>query len=239
MSTPKLFLIPTPIGGDEMTHTLPQSIFEVVDSLNHFIVENEKTARKFIKSICPTKNQSDLILFELNKHTYQSEIPNFLNPCQQGHSVGLLSEAGCPAIADPGSEVVALAHHRNITVKPLVGPSSILLALMSSGFNGQKFKFNGYLPIDKKDRKMEIKRLERYVYEGQEAQIFIETPYRSQGMFEDLQKSCQEETMLCIACDLTSTQEYIGSKSIAKWKKQKIDLTKRPCIFILGDTFYN
>ncbi len=239
MSIPVLFLIPTPIGDDPLGSALPDSVFETVSRLDHFIVENEKTARKFIKSICPEKDQSSISLFVLNQHTNQTHIPSFLDPCSQGFSIGLLSEAGCPAVADPGSEIVAIAHHRGLIVKPLVGPSSILLALMSSGFNGQKFKFNGYLPIDKKERKIEIKRLERKVYESQEAQIFIETPYRSQGLIEDLMKICQDETMVCVACDLNSPQEFIGSKSISAWKNHKIDLTKRPCIFIIGDTFYN
>ena len=239
MSVPKLYLIPTPIGDESASYVLPDAVFETVSFLNHFIVENEKTARKFIKTICPEKNQSAIVLFQLNKQTDQADIPNFLNPIKEGFSVGLLSEAGCPAVADPGSEIVALAHHRGIVVKPLVGPSSILLAMMASGFNGQKFKFNGYLPIDRKDRKMEIKRLERYVYDHQEAQIFIETPYRSREMFEELLKTCQDETMLCIACDLNSEKEYIASKTIVKWKTVHFDLTKKPCIFILGDTFYN
>lgn len=239
MSIPKLYLIPTPIGDDLVSSVLPNAVFEIVSSLNYFIVENEKSARKFIKTICPDKNQSDLVLFLLNKQTDQADLPSFLNPIKEGFSVGVLSEAGCPAVADPGSEIVALAHHRNIAVKPLVGPSSILLAMMSSGFNSQKFKFNGYLPIDKKDRKMEIKRLERYVFDHKEAHIFIETPYRSREMFEDILTNCQEQTMLCVACDLNSEMEYIATKSIKKWKTVQLDLTKKPCIFILGDTYYN
>ena len=229
----KLYLIPTRLGDDPPLEVLPQSIPRIVDLIDEYIVENEKTARRFIKSVCPSKSQSDLKLHLLNKYTSSEEIHFFLDACKNGKSIGLLSEAGCPAIADPGADIVKLAHQHHIQVVPMVGPSSIILALMGSGMNGQSFAFNGYLPIDKHERKMEIKRLEKLSIEKNQSQLFIETPYRNNKMLEDLCGTLESQTLVCVACDLTLTSEYIRTMSINEWKHVKVDLHKRPAIFII------
>ncbi|MEW7279261.1 SAM-dependent methyltransferase [Aquimarina sp. 2201CG1-2-11] len=229
----KLYLIPTRLGDDVPLEVLPISIKKVLEQVNHYIVENEKPARRFIKKISPSKSQRSLIINTVNKYTDVSEIPNYLSPCLNGESIGLLSDAGCPGIADPGAEVVKIAHKKNIPVTPLVGPSSIVLAMMSSGMNGQNFTFNGYLPIDKNERKSTIKHLERISFERDQAQIFIETPYRNDKMFADLKAILQPNTRLCIACDITLTTEYIATKTVEEWNKEDIDLHKRPSIYII------
>ncbi|WP_010521037.1 SAM-dependent methyltransferase [Aquimarina agarivorans] len=234
-TTGKLFLIPARLGDDIKLEVLPISIKKVIESTNHYIVENEKTARRFIKKISPAKTQSNLVMHTLNKFTDEVELPNFLAPCFEGFNVGVLSEAGCPGIADPGADIVQIAHRKSIAVVPLVGPSSILLAMMSSGMNGQGFSFNGYLPIDKQERKQKIKQLERLSYEQNQSQLFIETPYRNDKLLEDLITTLHPNTRLCIAVDVTLTTEYIKTLAVFEWKKIKnsIDLHKRPCIFIL------
>ncbi len=229
----KLYLIPTRLGDDVPLEVLPISIKKVLEQVNHYIVENEKPARRFIKKISPSKSQRSLIINTVNKYTDVSEIPNYLSPCLNGESIGLLSDAGCPGIADPGAEVVKIAHEKNIPVTPLVGPSSIVLAMMSSGMNGQNFTFNGYLPIDKNERKSTIKHLERISFERDQAQIFIETPYRNDKMFADLKAILQPNTRLCIACDITLTTEYIATKTVEEWNKEDIDLHKRPSIYVI------
>lgn len=229
----KLYLIPNLLGESTVDAVLPPQVASVVSSLTHFIVENEKSARKFIKQITPEKSQQSLNFYVINKHTQATEIPSFLNPCFSGFSVGVISEAGCPGIADPGSEMVSLAHQKNICVVPLVGPSSILLAMMASGLNGQSFAFNGYLPIDREQRKKTLKSLERKAREGQ-TQIFIETPYRNDKMLADLLQTLQPNTLLCIASDITLPTETIKTQTISQWKKVKVDLQKRPTIFIIG-----
>ncbi|NRB59249.1 MAG: SAM-dependent methyltransferase [Winogradskyella sp.] len=228
-----LYLIPTRLGDNPPLEVLPISIKKVIEDLDHYIVENEKTARRFIKRVTPSKSQPSLKLSVLNKYTTEAERNTYLNACLQGESVGLLSEAGCPAIADPGSDIVSLAHQMNIRVVPLVGPSSILLALMASGMNGQGFTFNGYLPIDKGERKSKIKALERISSELNQAQIFIETPYRNMKMLEDLTKTLQPNSRICVACDITLPTEYIRTKTAKDWKQNKEDLHKRPAIFII------
>lgn len=229
----KLYLIPTRLGDDVSLEVLPISIKKVLEQVNHYIVENEKPARRFIKKVSPSKSQRSLIIHAVNKYTDSSEIPEYLTPCLNGESIGLLSDAGCPGIADPGAEVVKIAHEKEIQVIPLVGPSSILLAMMSSGMNGQNFTFNGYLPIDKNERKSTIKHLEKISLEKNQSQIFIETPYRNDKMFEDLKSILNINTRLCIACDITLTSEYIATKTISEWKKEQIDLHKRPTIYII------
>jgi len=229
----KLYLIPTTLGETEPLEVLPISVKKVLEMTNEFIVENEKTARRFIKRVSPKKSQPDLILHPLNKFTDPSEIPSFLNSCLEGKVVGLLSEAGCPAIADPGAEVVRIAHEKNIQVRPLVGPSSILLAMMGSGFNGQSFAFNGYLPIDKGERKTAIKKLERLSGEHNQSQIFIETPYRNNKMLEDLCNTLQGSTKICVACDLTLPSEIILTRTAKEWKHMKLDFHKKPAIFVI------
>ena len=233
LKTGNLYLIPTTLGDNNPLDVLPITVQTTIEKLDTFIVENEKSARRFIKKITPSKKQSELKLFLLNKHTEPSELPSFLNDCLNGNDVGLLSEAGCPAIADPGADIVSIAHSKNIKVIPLVGPSSILMALMGSGMNGQSFAFNGYLPIDKGERKNELLRLERLSYQQNQSQLFIETPYRNNAMLEDICKVLNNNTLVCIACDITLPTEFIKTKTVQEWKKNNADLHKRPALFII------
>ncbi|MCQ0110852.1 SAM-dependent methyltransferase [Zhouia sp. CL16] len=228
----KVFLIPTTLGEIGPLEVLPLSIKRTVEAVNYYIVENEKTARAFIKKIAPKKSQPSLNIQLLNKYTDDTELPSFLNPCLEGKDVGIISEAGCPGVADPGAEIVNIAHQKNIKVVPLVGPSSILMALMASGMNGQSFAFNGYLPIDKGEKKSEIKKLERRSKELNQAQIFIETPYRNDKLLKDFVATLNSNTKLCVACDITLPSEEIKTQSVGNWKNTNIDLHKRPCIFI-------
>ena len=229
-----LYLIPNTLGKVALLEVLPIAVKKKIEDINIYIVESEKSARRFIKTICPDKSQEKLKLFTLNKFTETLEIPNYLNPCiEQGESIGLISDAGCPAVADPGSEVVRLAHEKNIKVIPIVGPSSILLAMMASGMNGQNFAFNGYLPIDKNEKKAMLKKLEKRSFDHKQAQAFIETPYRNQNLLEDLCRVLHPNTRICVACDLTLSSEYIKTLSAVEWLKNKVDLHKRPTIFVL------
>lgn len=229
----KLYLIPTTLGDNEPLEVLPLSVKKIIEDLDCFIVENEKTARKFIKQITPRKSQPSLKILKLDKYADQLEVRTYLDACEKGESVGLLSEAGVPAIADPGAEIVKLAHEKGIRVVPMVGPSSIILAMMASGFNGQNFAFNGYLPIDTSERKAAIKKLERLSKEKNQSQIFIETPYRNEKMLSDLKSTLTPGAKLCVACDITLQTEYIKTLEIKDWKKEKPDLHKRPTIFII------
>jgi 16S rRNA (cytidine1402-2'-O)-methyltransferase len=197
------------------------------------LFENEKAGRKFIKKITPTKAQNSIKVNLINKFTLKEELNSFLKPIFDGYNIGLISDAGCPGVADPGSDIVKIAHQSNIKVVPLVGPSSIILAIMSSGLNGQNFAFNGYLPIDRDDKKTKIKELERLSLQKNQSQIFIETPYRNNKMFEDLLKNLSDSTNLCIACDLTLKNEFIRTLSVNEWGKNKINIDKKPAIFII------
>ncbi|MGZ9676553.1 SAM-dependent methyltransferase [Flavobacterium sp. GNP001] len=229
----KLYLIPTTMGDCDPMDVLPQTIKRSIELIDHYIVENDKTARKSIRLVVPEKKQSELKLFVLNKHTETKEHLDFIKPLLAGENMGLMSEAGCPGVADPGAVIVKLAHDRGIQVIPLVGPSSILLAMMASGMNGQSFTFHGYLPIEKDEKKASFKTLERVSFEKNQSQIFIETPYRNNKLLEDLIQVLHPETLLCIATDITLPTEYIRTKKIAAWKKESIDLHKRPTIFII------
>jgi 16S rRNA (cytidine1402-2'-O)-methyltransferase len=229
----KLYLIPTTLGESDPLDVLPQTVKRAVNFIDDYIVENEKTARKFIKSIHPEKVQASLRLSALNKHTLISEHNKMIQPCLEGKNIGLMSEAGCPGIADPGAVIVKLAHEKNIQVIPLVGPSSILLALMSSGMNGQNFAFNGYLPIDKAEKKVAIKNLEKLSQDKNQSQIFIETPFRNNKMLDDILQTLQPNTHLCVAADITLPSEYIKTMRVSDWKKTTIDLHNRPTIFII------
>jgi len=228
-----LYLIPCPLGETPPLEVLPLLVKKAIEEIDHYIVEHEKNARRFIKSLVPRKSQSDLHFEIINKFTNTTEIPDMLNPCLEGKDIGVISDAGCPGIADPGAAVVAEAHAKGIKVVPLVGPSSILLAMMASGFNGQNFAFNGYLPIDKKERKTEIKRLERISNEQDQSQLFIETPYRNNQILESLRNTLQPQTQLCVACDITLSSEYIKTQTAEAWKRTKVDLDKRPTLFII------
>ncbi len=229
----KLYLIPIPLGDNEPLEVLPQTIKKTIEFIDDYIVENEKTARKFIKSICPEKVQATLRLSTLNKHTAIPEHKQMLQPCFQGKNIGIMSESGCPGVADPGAVIVKLAHENGIQVIPLVGPSSILLALMASGMNGQSFAFNGYLPIEKSEKKSALKNLEKLSSDKNQTQIFIETPYRNNKLLEDILQALQPNTHLCIAADITLDTEYIKTLRVQDWKKTTIDLHNRPTIFML------
>jgi 16S rRNA (cytidine1402-2'-O)-methyltransferase len=233
----KLYLIPTTLGEMNADDVLPQTIKRAIDFIDYYIVENEKTARKSIKIVHSEKKQSELKLFLLNKHTQTKEHLDFIKPLLEGHNVGLMSEAGCPGVADPGAVIVKIAHEKGIQVVPLVGPSSILLALMASGMNGQSFTFNGYLPIDKSEKKQAIKGLEKLSFDKNQSQLFIETPYRNNKLLEDILQTLQPNTLLCVACDITLPTEYIKTMTVNLWKKQKVDLHNRPCIFIIHKTY--
>jgi 16S rRNA (cytidine1402-2'-O)-methyltransferase len=229
----KLYLIPTTLGDTEPLEVMPLSVKKVIEQIGYYIVENEKSARRFIKKIAPKKEQATLTLKLLDKYAIEEETQRYLDVCKNGVNVGLLSEAGVPAIADPGASIVKLAHQQNIQVVPLVGPSSILMAMMASGMNGQNFAFNGYLPIDKGDRKRAIKDLERISMDKGQSQIFIETPYRNDKMLADLKAILSPQTNLCIAADITLPSEYIKTMSVQDWKHQQPDLHKKPAIFII------
>lgn len=229
----KLYLIPTRLGDNPPLEVLPISVKKIIEMVDDYIVENEKTARGFIKKVDSRKEQSILNFKILNKYTQPEETQHFLNDCKKGKSMGLLSEAGCPGIADPGADIVKLAHENNIQVIPLVGPSSIILALMSSGMNGQSFAFNGYIPIDKTERRATLKRLERLSFDQNQTQLFIETPYRNNKIVEDICATLHPNTRVCIACDITLPSEYIKTMTVSEWKHNTIDLHKRPAIFII------
>ena len=228
-----LYLIPTPLGENPPLEVLPLTVKKIIEDQNHFIIENEKAARRFIKKIAPNKNQDQLILYPLNKFITQEETETYLDQCEAGVSMGLFSDAGCPGIADPGSVIVAKAHRLGIQVKPIVGPSSLILAMMSSGMNGQNFAFNGYLPIEKKKRRQAIIKFEKKAIKDNQAQLFIETPYRSDSLLNELLKVLLSNTLLCVGCDLSLKNEYIKTLTISQWKNEKANLNKRPCIFII------
>ena len=230
---PTLYLIPTSLGETSFDKIFPAYNNLIISDLKYFIVEDIRTARRFLKKSNPQIVIDNLTFFQLNQHTSPEEIITFLTPMNQGNDMGVISEAGCPAIADPGADVVAIAQKNGYKVVPLVGPSSILLALMASGFNGQSFAFVGYLPIQGNDRSKMLKKLENRVYNENQSQIFIETPYRNMKMLEEIFSTCQPSTKLCIAADITLETEFIQTKTIQSWKKLIPDLNKRPCIFIL------
>ena len=230
---PKLYLIPTSLGDTSFDRILPAYNTEVVSSLRFFIVEDIRTARRFLKKTNQAINIDSLTFFILNQHTTPEELSDFLKPMFEGQNMGVLSEAGCPAIADPGADVVAMAQKNNFEVVPLIGPSSILLSLMASGFNGQSFAFVGYLPIERAERSKALKKLESRAYSEDQSQIFIETPYRNMKMLDEILLTCQSSTRLCIAVDITLDTEFIKTKTVKEWKTQLPDLNKRPCIFLI------
>jgi 16S rRNA (cytidine1402-2'-O)-methyltransferase len=228
-----LYLIPTPLGDGELAWIMPDAVRQRAAELEHYIVEHPKTARRFLKQIGCVQALQRISMSILDEHTPSNQLPGLLTPLLEGADVGLLSEAGCPAVADPGAKLVRLAHQRNIRVVPLVGPSSILLSLMASGLNGQHFAFHGYLPIEAGKRAKKIAELEKESIIRDQAQIFIETPYRNQKLVELLVRVCQPDTRLCIACNLTLPGEYIATRTIEQWKGYSLDLNKKPSIFLL------
>ncbi len=233
MTPGTLYLIPTFLSDDNFL-VIPESVIQTVHTLVDFVVEEEKSARRFLKRIKSPIPQSEFSFQLLNEHSSSKDLPAIIEKMKSGTNVGLLSEAGCPAVADPGSELVNLAHENNIRVIPMVGPSSILLSLMGSGFNGQSFCFHGYLPREPKQRQQRIKELERLAIKSGQTQIFIETPYRNTQLIEDLLQIMNEESKLCIACELTGPNENIRTKLIKQWKKNTPTFHKKPCIFLIG-----
>ncbi|MCH5328217.1 MAG: SAM-dependent methyltransferase [Coprobacter sp.] len=233
MQTATLYLIPVPLGDTPIDRVLPPYNREIIASLTCFIVENVRTARRFLKRSNPDIDIDTLTFFTLNQHTPPAEVSGYLAPLEQGRSIGIISEAGCPAIADPGADVVAIAQRKGCRIVPLVGPSSILLSLMASGFNGQNFAFHGYLPIEPAERARTLKTLEQRIYSENQTQIFIETPYRNQKILDDFIRTCRPQTRLCVAADITCEGEYIRTLTLREWKSQHPDLHRKPCIFLL------
>ncbi len=230
----KLYLVPNVLSEGEWQNVLPAQIFLILTETKFFIVENVRTARRFMKHVNREINIDDCTFFELNKYTKKADIPSFLKPTKDGFDVAIISEAGCPGVADPGADVVKIAHQKGIKVVPLVGPSSILLALMASGLNGQKFAFNGYLPVKQNERSRAISALEKKAKNEKQTQIFIETPYRNNQLIEDVLKTCSPSTLFCIAADVTGENEFIITKTIHEWKNKTPDLHKVPAIFLMG-----
>ena len=229
-----LYLIPVTLGDDNIAQVLPANVVAIAQQLDTFVVETEKPARHFLSTIKTAKPVRELTLHLLNEHTEDKALPDLLKPLLAGKDVGLMSDAGCPGVADPGARLVALAHQKGIRVLPLVGPSSILLALMASGLNGQQFAFLGYLPVDKTERNQKLKEIEKRAQTHNETQIFIETPYRNQHMLEALLSTCNANTRLCIASQVSLPDELIVTKTIAQWKKAALpDLHKKPTVFLV------
>ena len=228
-----IYLIPVTLGDTAIEKVLPAHNKEIILGIKHFIVEDVRSARRFLKKVERSINIDELTFYPLNKHTSPEDISGYLKPLQGGQSMGVISEAGCPAVADPGADVVAIAQRKNLKVVPLVGPSSIILSVMGSGFNGQSFAFHGYLPIEPSERIKRIKALEGRIYTENQTQLFIETPYRNNKMMEDIVKNCRPTTKLCIAANITCEDEYIKTKTIKEWQGKLPDLSKIPCIFLI------
>lgn len=234
ISRPTLYLIPNLLGETSTDTALPRQVANVVGALKHFLVEEEKSARALIKQLVPSAEIRSLDIRRLNEHTKLDELDALIAPLMAGEDLGILSEAGCPAVADPGAEIVQRAHACGARVVPLVGPCSMILALMASGLNGQRWRFVGYLPVEHPHRKQEIQCLDRTVHSASETQIMMDTPYRNQRLFSDLLDTCQGHTRLCIAQGLTTDREYIRTAPIIQWRKESIELPKLPTLFLLG-----
>src|SRR5690554_552646 len=228
-----LYLIPVLMGESTVDKVIPAYNTGIVSGLKFFIVENIRTARRFLKKCDPDIDIDTLTFFELNKHTNKNDISGYLDPMKSGNSVGVMSEAGCPGVADPGADVVAIAQQKGYKVVPLVGPSSILMAIMAAGFNGQSFAFHGYLPIDSNERVNKIKQLESRSYNEDQTQLFIETPYRNMKLAEDILQHCKANTRLCIATNITCEDEYIVTKSVKAWRGKLPDINKKPTVFLI------
>lgn len=237
MKRGRLILFPVPIGAEEMDFSLPKHNLELLATCRTFIVEELRTARRFLKKAGYPFPIDDTQFFELNEHTTHEDIGGYLDAIEQGENIGLLSEAGLPCVADPGAMITKVAQRHEIEIVPLVGPSSLMLALMASGFNGQSFAFVGYLPVDKSKRATAIRHLEERVHREHQTQIFIEAPYRNNQMLESLASTLNPQTLVCVACDLTLPTQYIRSLTAAKWQKErtKVDLHKRNTVFLIGE----
>lgn len=230
---PALYLIPNLLGDTPVEQVLPPYNHEIIMGIRHFIVEDVRTARRFLKLVDRSIDIDQLTFYTLNKHTNPEEVASMLRPLEEGSPMGVISEAGCPAVADPGADVVAIAQRKGLQVIPLVGPSSIILAVMGSGFNGQSFAFNGYLPIEPDERIKVLKKLEQRAYTENQTQLFIETPYRNAKMMADILKACRPQTHLCIAAGLTTKDEYIKTRTVKEWVGKLPALEKIPCIFLI------
>lgn len=228
-----LYLIPVALGSDEVVSVLSPALVDKLPGLRHFIVENPKSARQFLKAAAYPHPLSSAAFQVLDEHTAPAELPRLLAPLLAGHDCGLVSEAGCPAVADPGAALVRQAHAHGIRVVPLIGPSALLLALMASGMNGQRFAFHGYLPIDQEEKKKKIQELERTARQADATQIFIEAPYRNQALLQTLLEVCRPDTVLCLATDITLASETIRTQTVAQWKKTPPDVHRRPTVFLL------
>ncbi|MGA2405560.1 MAG: SAM-dependent methyltransferase [Bacteroidales bacterium] len=228
----RIYLIPVTLGGDDFLKVIPEKVISLTRQLRFFIVEDIRSARRFLRLIDKEFPINDTVFFELNEHTAESDIAHYLEPVSNGSDIGVLSEAGLPGIADPGARIIALAHKKKITVTPFSGPSSILLALISSGLNGQNFTFNGYLPVKPAERSAKLRELEKKAGEGY-TQIFMETPYRNQKMLESITTSCHNDTMLCIAADITLSTESIKTMSIREWKRDLPSLNDKLVVFVM------
>lgn len=228
-----LYLIPVTLGDTEPDRVLPAYNREVIAGIRYFAVENIRSARRFLRRSNHDIDIDSLTFYTLDEHTRPEEIATFLTPLRAGEPMGVISEAGCPAIADPGADLVAIAQREGLPVVPLVGPSSILLSLMASGFNGQSFAFIGYLPVDGDERSRKIRQIEQRAYQENQTQIFIETPYRNHRLIDDLVRHCRPTTRLCVACDISCPTEEIHTRTIAEWSKARYDIQKRPAIFLI------
>lgn len=229
----KIYMVPNHLGNENTAFTIPGEVAKLACGLRYFIVENLRTARRYLRLLDPEMDIDNSTFFVLDKHTGPKEYSTFLEPIKQGHNIGVISEAGCPGVADPGAEIVKIAHQKHIQVVPLVGPSSILMALMASGMNGQSFAFNGYLPIDKSERSAAIKQLETKSSKEKQTQLFIEAPYRNNAMAQDLLKHCRQDTLLCIACNISMPDEYVVTRPISAWKGKLPELHKKPTMFLI------
>jgi 16S rRNA (cytidine1402-2'-O)-methyltransferase len=228
-----LYLLPVMLGDTSWEQVLPAYNKEVILGIRHFIVEDVRSARRFLKKVEKSIDIDALTFYPLNKHTSPEAISGYLKPLMAGESMGVISEAGCPAVADPGADVVAIAQRKGLKVVPLVGPSSIILSVMGSGFNGQSFAFHGYLPIEPAERAKRIKQLEQRVYAEDQTQLFIETPYRNMKMMEDILRNCRPQTRLCVAANITCADAFIRTRTVKEWAGHLPSLDKIPCIFLI------
>ncbi|MBX2949001.1 MAG: SAM-dependent methyltransferase [Crocinitomicaceae bacterium] len=230
----KVYMIPTTLGGEQINDVIPESVQRLIVGLRHFIVEDIKSARRYLRRIDRDFPIDDSTFFELNKRTDVKDLSRFLKPVTEGFSIGVISEAGCPGVADPGAEIVAIAHEKGIRVAPLVGPSSILLALMGSGFSGQEFTFHGYLPKDRKERVKRLKDFEADTRRSGHTHLFMDTPFRNMNVLDDLLNELADTTQLCIASNITLPDESVWTMSVEKWREKAYDLSKKPAMFLIG-----
>jgi 16S rRNA (cytidine1402-2'-O)-methyltransferase len=233
MNKGTLFLIPVPLAENAAAKSFTPFLVDTINAIKTYIVENEKTARRFLKEAGLKTPQSELVIHDYGKHKRGNSLKMFFEELNKGVDVGLMSEAGCPGVADPGADIVAEAHKKGIKVVPLVGPNAMLQALMASGFSGQNYAFTGYLPIDKVERAKRIKDLEQLSQRFRQTQLFMETPFRNNHLLEDILKSCHPGTLVCVACNINAEDEFIKTQTVAAWRKEKVDLHKKPTVFLI------